>query len=93
MKVVRSGYADEEGTASSFYLTGNTAEQTDVICTRLCWVDSEFIMEMELRMPKATSNEDKARKEFYARAMYDCCGFGSGEEPPAWMQFKKKYGL
>lgn len=93
VKRVRSGYADQECTASTFYLTGNTADGTGMICTRLCWVDGEHIMEMELRMPKATDNEDKAHKDFYAKAMYACCGFGSNTEPPVWWKFKKSYGL
>jgi len=92
VKRVRSGYADEEQTASMFYLTGNDAD-TGMINTRLCRVNSEYIMEMELLMPKATDNEDRARKDYYAQAMYDCCGFGSGEEPPVWRKFKGKYGL
>lgn len=93
VKRVRSGYADQEGTASTFYLTGNAADNTGLICTRLCWVDSEHIMEMELRIPKATNKEDKAYKDYYVQAMYACCGFGSGDEPPVWWKFKTKYGL
>ena len=93
VKRVRSGYADQEGTASTFYLTGNAADDTGLICTKLCRVDNEHIMEMELRIPNATSNEDQAYKDYYVQAMYACCGFGSGEEPPVWWKFKSKYGL
>ena len=93
VKAVRSGLYDQEGTASTFYLTGFAADDTDLICNKLCWVDNESIMEMELRMPKATTNEDRAHKDFYAKAMYAYCGFGSGKEPEAWWKFKKDYGL
>ena len=93
VKRVRSGYVDQEGTASTFYLTGNAADDTGLICTKLCRVDSEHIMEMELRIPNATSNEDQAYKDYYVQAMYACCGFGSGKEPPVWWKFKSKYGL
>ena len=93
VKTVRSGPDNEDGTASSFYLRGYAADDTGLICTRLCRVDSAYIMEMELRVPKANGSEDKAYKEFYIMVMESCCGFGSGDEYPPFWQFKKNYGL
>ena len=92
-KTVRSGFDNEERTASAFYLRGYAADNENLICTRLCRVDSEYIMEMELRIPRATSNEDKAYKEFYILAMEAHCGFGSGDEITPFWKFKKNYGL
>ena len=92
-KLVRSGLDNEEGSASSFYLKGYAAEDGNLICTRLCRVDSAYIMEMELRVPQATSDEDRAYKDYYIMAMEANCGFGSGDEIPSFSDFKRKYGL
>lgn len=91
-QILRSGPDNEEGTASAFYLRGYEADDGNLICTRLCRVDSEHIMEMELRVPTAVDSEDRAYKEFYIMAMERCCGFGSGEEYTPFREFKKKYG-
>ena len=50
-------------------------------------------MEMELRVPQATSDEDRAYKDYYIMAMEANCGFGSGDEIPSFSDFKRKYGL
>lgn len=90
-KTVRSGLDNEEGTASSFFLRGYAADSDDLICARVCRVDSEYIMEMELRIPRATSDEDEAYKEFYIMAMEAVCGFGSGDDYEPFWKFKKDY--
>jgi hypothetical protein len=92
-KTVRNGLDNEEGTASSFYLKGYDPNSTHLIYTRLCRVDNKYIMEMEMRVPKSTSSEDKAYKDFYIMAMESLCGFGSGDEYTPFWKFKKDYGL
>ncbi|MBR2048945.1 MAG: hypothetical protein IJ960_10160 [Oscillospiraceae bacterium] len=90
---VRSGPSNEDGTASTFCLRGYAPDNDNLICTRLCRVDSRYIMEMELLVPFPVDNEDRAYKEFYIMAMEALCGFGSGdsdEMEPFW-SFKKQY--
>ena len=92
VKRVRNG-PDKEGTAEIYYATGTVADDPGLICSRLIRVDGEHIMELELRIPRPMTNEDKAFKDYYMQAMYLTCGFGPGGEPPVWWKFKGKYGL
>lgn len=90
-KTKRSGLDNEEGTASSFYLRGYAADNENLICTRLCRVDNEYIMEMELRVPRPTGDEDEIYKEFYIMVMEAICGFGSGDAYTGFWKFKHTY--